>query len=303
MPRGSASDSAPSKTAAKSSKALKASKNSRRPSGSVIKREIPWFMIGAGAVLIALIALLTINLLPKYEEQAALERWTPSADNTDPSTEIPDVQIVDYPAALHVSADQRVAYDQTPPFGGPHDATWATCTGIVYPEAIRTENAVHSLEHGAVWITYNPDDLSADQVSSLAARVEGQQYTLMSPYPGLDSPISLQSWGHQLKVDNADDERIGQFITALRLNSNTYPEVGASCSSLPGGGFDPDNPPLFDPTAPGPDAVPMDGAGLTQDTSELGGTGEATDPSMQLPTELLDQLQQQSGAGAADATP
>ncbi|AQA21851.1 hypothetical protein BTZ20_3992 [Rhodococcus sp. MTM3W5.2] len=81
-----------------------------------------------------------------------------------------------------------MAYDKTPPYGGPHDATWATCTGIVYPNAIRTENAVHSLEHGAVWIAYNPDKVSDDQRDALADRVDGKSYMLMSPYPGLDSP-------------------------------------------------------------------------------------------------------------------
>ena len=58
----------------------------------------------------------------------------------------------------------------------------------------------------------------------------GMSYTLMSPYPTLDSPISLQSWGRQLKLDNAADARIDQFVSALRVNPNTYPEVGATCS-------------------------------------------------------------------------
>lgn len=274
MPRGSSSDSDsskdPTRTAAKASNALKASRGARRSGAPGQKREAPWFLIGAAVVLVGLVLLLALNLLPKYQERAALEEWTPTSDNPDPSTAIPDVQIIEYPAAMHVTSTQRVAYDQAPPFGGPHDATWATCTGVVYPEAIRTENAVHSLEHGAIWITYNPDTVPADQVAALAARVEGQQYMLMSPYPNLDPPISLQSWGHRLQVDSADDERIGQFISALRLNSNVYPEVGASCSSFPGSGFDPDNPPLFDPNPPGPDAVTMDGAGSTTDGSELG---------------------------------
>ena len=42
----------------------------------------------------------------------------------------------------------------------------------------------------------------------------------MSPYPGLDKPISLQAWGYQLKVDNADDSRIDDFISALRVNAS-----------------------------------------------------------------------------------
>ena len=46
---------------------------------------------------------------------------------------------------------------------------------------------------------------------------------LMSPYPGLDAPISLQAWGYQLKVDNADDGRIDEFINALRKNATSEP--------------------------------------------------------------------------------
>jgi hypothetical protein len=84
------------------------------------------------------------------------------------------------------------------------------------------------LEHGAVWITYRPD-LPRDQVDKLASKVRGQEYMLMSPYEGLDKPISLQAWGYQLKVNNAGDKRIDDFIGALRQNAAVEP--GASCSS------------------------------------------------------------------------
>jgi Protein of unknown function (DUF3105) len=60
------------------------------------------------------------------------------------------------------------------------------------------------------------------------------------PYPGLDSPISLQAWAHQLKVDSASDERVQQFITALRQNRWVYPETGATCQQP---SFDTTNPP------------------------------------------------------------
>ncbi|MFF0815646.1 DUF3105 domain-containing protein [Rhodococcus sp. NPDC003318] len=273
MPSGP--DNRGARSSAKSAKAIRAANKGSggsRKGGIPKKREIPWLTIGASVAVIALIALLAVNLVPKYQEKTEADKFAPSESNPDPSTAIEGVVKIDYPAALHVSATQRVAYDQSPPFGGPHDATWATCTGFVYPNAIRTENAVHSLEHGAVWITYNPDTLSDEDRQALADKVEGTSYMLMSPYPGLDSPISLQSWGHQLKVDSADDERIGQFVAALRLNNfGVYPEVGASCSTVPGA-FDPDNPPAFDPTPPGPDAVTMDGAGLTPDASETGGS-------------------------------
>ena len=109
---------------------------------------------------------------------------------------------------------------------------------------------------------YNPDLVKGDQVDLLAARVKGKTYISMSPYPGLDKPISLQSWSHQLKVESADDERIDQFVSSLRRNQYTYPEVGASCENPQ---FI-DAPAPFVAEAPGADAEPMTGG--TTDPSE-----------------------------------
>jgi hypothetical protein len=119
-------------------------------------------------------------------------------------------------------------YKLQPPVAGNHNQNWQRCMGDVYPAAIANEHALHSLEHGAVWITYNPS-LPADQVEKLAKRVRGNDYMLMSPYPNQDKPISLQAWGFQLKVDNADDSRIDDFIKALRQNASL--EAGTPCSS------------------------------------------------------------------------
>lgn len=230
----------------------------KRPGPLILadSHRVPWPMIGAAVVIIALIGAIAYNLVPKISERTEAQKYVPSADNPDPSAVIDGVEKIDYPAGTHVQAPQRVAYDQTPPMGGPHDQYWATCTGTVYPEPIRSENAVHSLEHGAVWITYDPQKVTGDEVSTLEAKVDGQPYTLMSPYPGLPSPISVQSWGHRLALDDSEDDRLAQFITALRRNPNTHPEAGATCSTTPGS-FDPSAPPPFDASAPGPDAVPM----------------------------------------------
>ena len=122
-----------------------------------------------------------------------------------------------------------VDYTETPAVGGPHDGDWADCTGTVYDVDIRHENAVHSLEHGAVWITYNPDQVSDADVATLAELVDGESGRMLSPYKGLDSPISLQAWNHQLKVDNADDKRIEQFADLMTCKANLEP--GASCEN------------------------------------------------------------------------
>ncbi|HWM03743.1 MAG TPA: DUF3105 domain-containing protein [Actinophytocola sp.] len=204
------------------------------------------------------------------------EKWVASEENKDPSDNISGVEKVTYEGSQHVTPEQRVAYDQTPPFGGPHDQAWANCAGTVYDKAVRTENMVHSLEHGAVWIAYNPDKIKGDALNSLKSKVEGQPYMMMSPYPDLDKPLSLQSWGHQLKLDKADDERVDQFINSLRENQYQNPEPGGRCDS-DGTGFDPVNPPPFVAEPPGKDAVTMDGKGAIE-APEEGATPPVTQP-------------------------
>jgi hypothetical protein len=90
---------------------------------------------------------------------------------------------------------------------------------------------VHSLEHGAVWITYDPDTVSDADVETLAELVEGESGRMLSPYVGLDSPISVQSWNHQLKVDSAGDIRVKQFADFLTYRAGEFPEPGASCEN------------------------------------------------------------------------
>ncbi|MGC7099491.1 DUF3105 domain-containing protein [Amycolatopsis lurida] len=234
-------------------------------SSVVSKKGTPWGTIIAVVAILALAGVVFgyyyVNSADKREQKSreeAAAAFAPSAENPDPSLKIPGIVTQQYEASVHVLPTERVAYDKTPAFGGPHDGFWAACTGIVYPNPVRTENMVHSLEHGAVWIAYNPDQVTGDAVNKLRVRAEGKPYTMMSPFPGLDKPVSLQAWGHQLKLDSVDDERIDQFIAALRLNPSTYPEQGASCDAMGPGRFDVDAPPAFDPTPPGPDAKPMD---------------------------------------------
>lgn len=218
-------------------------------------RRLPWFGVAAAVVVLAFVGSLVYHFVPKVVDRSEAERFTPSGENADPSANIDGIVKMDYAAGQHVMAPQRVGYDTSPPYGGPHDQYWATCTGTVYSSPIRVENAVHSLEHGAVWITYDPERIGSD-IETLTDKVDGQPYTMLSPFPGSSAPISLQAWGRQLQVYDAQDKRITQFIAALRQNSNTSPEAGASCSTIPGG-FDPSAPPPMDQTAPGPDALPM----------------------------------------------
>ncbi|GAA4533134.1 DUF3105 domain-containing protein [Amycolatopsis samaneae] len=250
-----------------------------RSSSVVSKKGTPWGTIIAVVAIVALAASVftyyMVQSAPKRgqaDREAAAASYAPNPQDPDPSKRIPGVVAQQYAGQAHVMPTERVAYDHSPPFGGPHDNYWAACNGVVYPNPVRNENMVHPLEHGAIWIAYNADQVKGDDLNLLKARVTGKTYMMMSPYPGLDKPISLQSWGHQLKLDKADDPRIDQFIAALRTNPNgVYPEIGASCDAMGPGQFDPNNPPPFDPSKPGPDAKPMDYKGSAGANTDMPG--------------------------------
>lgn len=125
----------------------------------------------------------------------------------------------------HVADGVVVAYNPLPPVGGQHSATWQNCG--IYTEPISNENAVHSLEHGAVWVTYQPD-LPADQIAALQSKVRGREYALLSPFPGLDSPVVASAWGFQLRLDDVNDDRLERFLRRYLQGPQT-PEPGAAC--------------------------------------------------------------------------
>jgi hypothetical protein len=119
-----------------------------------------------------------------------------------------------------------VSYPQTPPVGGDHDPTWLNCG--IYTSPVRDENAVHDLEHGAVWITYQPS-LAKAQVDTLTRYARGQTYLDLSPYPGLPAPVVVSAWGKQLRLTSASDRRLAAFVKKYKQGSQT-PEPGAPCT-------------------------------------------------------------------------
>ncbi|MET8980479.1 DUF3105 domain-containing protein [Streptomyces sp. NPDC004539] len=121
-----------------------------------------------------------------------------------------------------------VKYPMIPPVGGDHNGVWQNCDAQVYTQQLQNENAVHSLEHGAVWVTYNTKAAEAD-VKSLTEKVKKTPYTLMSPYDSQSSPITLSAWGHQLNVDTASDARVNEFLDKYVQGAQT-PEPGAACT-------------------------------------------------------------------------
>jgi hypothetical protein len=135
-----------------------------------------------------------------------------------------DVQTYSYQAAVH--QDGELTYTEVPPVGGTHNNVWQTCG--FYPGVVPNWHAVHSLEHGAIWITYSPD-LPQDQVDQLEDLATSQSYILVSMYPGLSSPIVASAWNQQLALDSVDDPGLDAFIEEFKESPTNTPEYGARC--------------------------------------------------------------------------
>lgn len=112
-----------------------------------------------------------------------------------------------------------------PPVGGVHHNRPQPCGYYFTP--VEPGAAIHSMEHGAVWITYQPEMAEAD-IAYLRQLVREWEYLLLSPFPDQQSPVVLTAWGVQLETPTVRDERIRQFIIRYRLGPTT-PERGAPC--------------------------------------------------------------------------
>jgi putative peptide zinc metalloprotease protein len=134
------------------------------------------------------------------------------------------VQTFEVAGSAHVRTP--VSYPQTPPVGGNHAPIWQNCG--FYEEPVTDENAVHSLEHGAVWIAYRPG-LPQKHIDSVRQQAQRQNYVLVSPYPGIPAPVVVSAWGRQLRLEAADDPRLEQFVRTFRLGSQA-PESGGPCT-------------------------------------------------------------------------
>ncbi|WP_329116388.1 DUF3105 domain-containing protein [Streptomyces sp. NBC_01465] len=121
-----------------------------------------------------------------------------------------------------------VTYPMHPPVGGDHLQVWQNCNGDVYTKPLNDMNAVHSLEHGSVWVTYT-DKAPAADVKKLSDKVKQTPYSLMSPYQNQSGAIMLSAWGKQVTVDSASDPRVNQFFTKYVQGAQT-PEPGAACT-------------------------------------------------------------------------
>ena len=180
---------------------------------------ITWGTIG---VVIASVAVAAVVVLSQAAEDSERVREAASA----PIDGVAEPELGEPTHLQNLPEPEPENGTLLPPAGGEHDPAWLNCG--VYTEPVVTTHAVHSLEHGAVWIAYQPS-LDEAQVQTLTSKVANRAYTLLSPFPDLASPVVLTAWGHQLELESADDERIEVFL-AKYVQGEQTPEPGAACS-------------------------------------------------------------------------
>jgi len=137
-----------------------------------------------------------------------------------------NIEGVERVAVLGGHTENPVNYPRVPPTGGLHFTNWQNCG--IYTLPIQNEYAVHSLEHGAVWITYQPE-LSVEEFMILRAVAEQGSARLLSPVPNLPAPIVVTSWGFQLQLEQASDPRLAQFARQYERNPQYAPEPNGYC--------------------------------------------------------------------------
>lgn len=131
-----------------------------------------------------------------------------------------------YPGLTGEHVTTPVTYEQSPAVGGDHSPVWTNCG--IYTRPVEQMRAVHSMEHGAVWITYRPD-LPAAQIRALTDLVGTADHIVLSPYPGQASPVTATAWGVQLTLEEPADSRLRSFLRTYVQGEQT-PEPGAPCS-------------------------------------------------------------------------
>ena len=171
------------------------------------------------------VQVLTLTATFAGEESTLEQTTTLSWELPSPGPLAPPEGTVSFDITDTRHTTETVDYQPDPPAGGAHAPVWQNCG--FYDEPVSPEAAVHSLEHGAVWITYQPE-LPTELLDELRVHAL-QPYTLVSPEPGLDDTVVASAWGAQLRLDSVTDKRLAEFVGWFAAGPQT-PEPGAPCS-------------------------------------------------------------------------
>ena len=174
--------------------------------------------IWLGGIAVALIAstLVLSIILPGLPLGSLFQGGTPEG---------PGIRIEDQGATHVTPGEDHPQYNSTPPTSGWHyDLPLAPARWGIYDEPIQPEVLLHNLEHGYINVHYDCPEACPELVDQLTEIVqEGIDRggkLLMSPYPGLDSRISLTAWTFLDQFDDFDEDRIRAFVNGHESSPN-----------------------------------------------------------------------------------
>ena len=121
----------------------------------------------------------------------------------------------------HLKQGEQLKYDgDEPPTSGKH--------GELYAKEIPDVNSLHNLEHGYIYISYQPD-LAKDELKKLE-RLFFKPFSnpkfspakvIMAPRQANASPIVFSSWRRSEKFESVDEQKM---INYYNSNLNNSPE-------------------------------------------------------------------------------
>lgn len=138
----------------------------------------------------------------------------------------------------HVGGTVEIPYETfeggLPPYGGPHDGITLPCGA--YQGAIREENAVHSMEHGAVIIWYRPSVVSEAEYGELKELTdehvfERGNFVILAPLEGIGGAVALSSWGESMTLESVELDTIEAYIGEFKHDAPEPIEAGG-CPEL-----------------------------------------------------------------------
>ena len=121
--------------------------------------------------------------------------------------------------------EEPVSYEMTPPVQGFHSSTPAPCG--VHGSPVPDENLVHSLEHGAVALLFDPTKATPEDIKELeAVASDADENVLSAPYEGMEAAFAIASWGERMDLDELDVAAANEYIEAF---AGKGPEAGQTC--------------------------------------------------------------------------
>jgi hypothetical protein len=151
--------------------------------------------------------------------------------------------------------DTPVDYDMSPPVSGSHAGAPADCG--TYGGALENGNLVHSLEHGAVAVLYEPT-IPQEQVTQIEELVASyDSHTISAPFEGeMETPIAVAAWANIMRLNTFEEDAVTEFIEAFRAGGEA-PEAFQDCPNDADDDFEvPESPEPSPGASPSPDSSP-----------------------------------------------